>query len=252
MPGTLARLYMFNSGRDAERFLQDIAGKLGTRIKYSSVRLFNKNYDLDKDIDLLVFVARKRVTTLYETGEEYYRFKLDIPVTHISLEGEWRVKEARTVDFLVYDTEGLDRIALALSDRKDVYKHFETALTKFSSYRPRRAVLNMHDPALIEEITQKIGEIQWVFLNNIQDPRVTQAMFRGRRLEESEIVQAMSELGKITGLIIYDKQRDIRITLGNKGSLYTSRNISAPDMARTLARTLLILVEHNLLVPKNK
>ena len=250
MPGTLARLYMFSHGRDAQRFASDVRSKDKETIRYGKVRLFNKAYNIDKEIDLVARAEVKRVSRLLETGEEYYRIHLDIPVVHDSLEGEWRVKEARKVDLIIYNTEGLDRVAIALSSRKDVYRHFETAITRFSPVRMRPAVLSMHDPSLIDELTSKIGELQWIFVSNIRDPRVAHAMFHGRRLEESEIVMAMSELGQIAGIIIYDKHRKIRITLGRKGSLYTPRDDSAPDMARTLARTLKILVDNKLLTPE--
>ena len=249
MPGTLARLYMFNHGRDAQRFVSDLKSKNGATIQYGRIRLLNKKYDIDRELDLIARIEVKKVSKLLEADEEYYRVYLDVPVVHNSLEGEWRVKEARRVDLVVYNIEGLDRVALALSDRKDVYRHFEAAIARFSPVVMRPAMLRLHDPELLNDLTSKIGELQWVFVSDIKDPRVTHAMFRGRRLEESEIVMSMTELGRVAGLVIYDRHRGIRITLGRKGSLYTPRDVSAPDMARTLARTLKILVDSGLLTP---
>ncbi|GBF09163.1 hypothetical protein apy_08880 [Aeropyrum pernix] len=95
MPDTLARLYMFRSGRDAQKFVCDIKNAEGKNVRYGSIRLANQTYDLNKEIGLIVRVEAKRVSKLLETGEEYYRFNLDIPVFHMSLEGEFRVKETR-------------------------------------------------------------------------------------------------------------------------------------------------------------
>ncbi len=249
MPGTLARLYIFESGRQAQRFIDDLESKLNSPIKYGQIRWINKDYNINTNIRLMAKVEKKVMQKFFDIRESYYHFSIDIPVFHISLEGEFRVKEVRYLDFLVYDIEGLDRIALALSDRKDVYKHFEKALPSFSKHLPARIALNLRDPSLIEDLSSKIGGIEWIFVSNIQDPKVYQAMFRGRDLQESEIVMALSELGHVSGLVIYDRSRDIRITLGRNGSLFTPRKITAADMAKTISRTLKILLEHNLLIP---
>ncbi len=250
MVGVLAKLYMFGSGRDVERFARDIKGKAGSRVEYSWVNLNNKEYNLNVRIKLLAEASVKRVSRLTEIGEEYYRFRIDIPVQHMSLEGEWRVKEARTVDMVLFEEEGLETVALALSDRKDVYRYFEQALPHFSRVRVSRAILDIRDPRVVEELSRSLGEIQWIYLSDIKDPRVTQAMFRGRRLEESEIVASLYGIGRVSGLIIYDRERRLRITLGGSGSIYTPKQVTAPDLAKSIAPTLRFLVERGVLTRK--
>lgn len=245
--GTLARIFLFPSGRSSQRFLEDIRSNLDREVEYSAIRLVNKPYNLNLLIRLIAKIERKVMTRLTMINEEYFRMYLDIPVAHTSLEGEWRVKEARQVDLVTYSDPGLERVLLAVSDRKDVYKYLMQALGRFTREKPQRAVLSFRDDNLIDKLSGRVGEIKWVFVRDIKDPRVSHAMFIGRSLEESELVRHFSSLGQVSGLIIYDKTRKIRITLGRSGTLFTPRPISTPDLASIVKDTLKLLMEMGVL-----
>ena len=247
--GVLARVLMFpNAQKKLEAFskLDELVEKK-SEYEYGNVRLYNESYKLNVAIKLLLKVSKQDKLPGMQDISDIYILTLDVPVEHESLEGIFDVKEARKVYLIHYTEAQLENIAMMSTESgSNTLSHALRALRKVG-FNPIESIIELPTGQRAVDVLREIGNIGWVYVSEIRDTHLRGAGLYGRSLQNSEILEDLTTRGgQITAAIVEHPQRDIKMIISQRGSIYSQQNLDIITLARVIKDVLYVMIKHNL------
>jgi hypothetical protein len=247
--GVLARILMFPSvQRKLEAFSKlDSLAKEGAEFEYGSIHLYNEKYGLDVKIKLL-FKALKQGRLQSGDLSDIYIIPLDVPVEHESLEGKFDVKERREVYLVHFVDPQLENLAVISTEHgSKTLSQALKALQKIA-FTPLESYIELPSGSKGIKVLKELGDIGWVYVDEIPDAHLKGAGLHGTKLQYSEILEDLtSRGGKIKAAVIHHSQRDVKIIVSERGSIYSQQNIDIVTIARILKDIIPIMNKHGLI-----
>ena len=237
---------------DIKKLEEWFAHNKGKNVQYSTIHLFNPQYNLDRHIALLVKPKEKKHIGLTHVGTQsttYYSIDVEVPVTLNSLEGQFRVKEVRHASVFLLDKEPLMSYALLISDKKDTFTPLAYALSVKANTTLYTVSVSFENPDIVSRLSE-LGNVKWIVVRDIRDTRLRSASFHGDHLESHEIIRVLTRRGRVSGIIIIDRRRRMRITLGRSGRIYTPSSENPVALAGIASEILQRLIELGLVSVK--
>jgi len=247
--GVLARILMFpNAQKKLEAFskLDELVGK-EPGYEYSNIHLYNETYKLNVSIKLLLKVTKQGRLPSMQYISDIYILTLDVPVEHKSLEGKFDVKEAREVHLAHYTEAQLEKIAIMLTERGSRTLSYALQALRKIGFNPLESIIELPTGQKAVDILHEIGNIGWVYIDEIRDTHLRGAGLYGRSLQYSEILEDLTTRGgQITAAIVEHPQRDIKMIISQRGSIYSQQNLDIITLARVIKDVLYVMIKHNL------
>ena len=247
--GVLARILMFTSAQkklEAFSKLDDLAEKKVV-FMYGKILLHNIEYQLNVPIKLLFKVSRQNRLQGSDLSD-IYTILLDVPVEHDSLEGKFDVKELREVYLAHYIDPQLENFAIMSTEHgsRTLSKALE-ALRKID-FIPLESYIELPSGTRGIDVLKELGNIGWVYVSEIMDTHLRGAGLYGIRLQNSEVLEDLtSRGGRIKAAIVQHPQRDVKIILSERGSIYSQQSIDIVTIARILKDVILIMNKYKLI-----
>ena len=247
--GVLARILMFTSvQKKLEAFSElDSLAENRTEYRYGSIHLYNDKYQLNVQISLLFRVSMQSKLQGSDLSN-IYTILLDVPVEHESLEGKFNVKERREVYLIHFMESQLENFAIMSTGHGSRTLSYALKALQKIGFTPLESYIELPSGAKGVDVLRELGNIGWVYVGEIPDVHLRGAGLYGIRLQNSEVLEDLtSRGGKIKAAIVQHPQRDIKIILSERGSIYSQQTIDIVTIARILKDIILVMNKHNLI-----
>lgn len=217
--------------------------------------MFNEEYKLDLKIKLLFLVERYAQQRLPQVGRSYeglgsemFKISVDVPVELNSLEGTWRVKESMSVYLAHYTIPEVENVGIMLSERANKAIRYALNALRKTDIRLYDTIIQLSRRPNIKEVLKELGEVGWIWIGDIKDTHLREVGMYGRRLQNSEVVEdLLTRGGRVKATIIKNDELGMRITLSEKGTMYSQVAIEPQTMALGLTNFVKILKKHRLI-----
>jgi hypothetical protein len=247
--GVFARILVFpNAEVKLRKF--DILDKLAEEkspMEYDSIRLYNEDYGLDKTIRLLFKVSVQSI--LYRDYiSNIYKIDLDVPVEHNSLEGSFNVKEKRDVQLVHFLHPSVENMAIMTTAHGSSTIMYALRALNKQGFMPIESYIELPLGKKVVDVLKELGNIGWVYVSDIPDAHLKGAGLLGSMLQKSEVLEDLiTRGGRVKAAIIEHSERNIRIIISRKGSIYSQKNIDIFSMANIVREVISVLKKYNLI-----
>jgi len=247
--GVFGRILVFpNAEMKLRKF--DILNKLAkekSSIEYDSIRLYNNDYSLDTTIRLLFKVSVQSL--LYgDNISNIYKIELDVPVEHNSLEGSFSVKEKRDVQLVHFLDSSVENMAIMTTAYSSSTITYALKALSKQGFTPIESYIELPVGKKVVDVLKELGNIGWVYVSDIPDAHLKGAGLLGSMLQKSEVLEDLiTRGGRVKAAIIEHSERNIRIIISNKGSIYSVKNIDIFSMAKVVKDVISVLKKHDLI-----
>ena len=249
--GVLARILMFPSvQKKLEAFskLDELAEK-GKEKEYGRIHLYNDKYNLNVSITLLFKVVKQGRLQGMQSNDlsDIYRMLLDVPVKHESLEGKFDVKEYREVYLAHFTDPQVENIAIMSTEHGSRTLSYALKALQKINFNPLESYIELPSGTKAINVLRELGNIGWVYVSEIPDVHLRGAGLYGVRLQNSEVLEDLtSRGGKIKAAIVQHPQRDVKIILSERGTIYSQQVLDIVTLARIVKEVISVMSRHNL------